>query len=384
MDIVSGFSHILPAGKFGAKLKVVEPEPAKDTTTNPGFPEYYLQVVRSGEEPKWPKPVEDLIVGHQPLTLSFTQYWAYPKESNKSEQELPHAEELAAKNLTPRPAVLIDQIDSNLELILVKDGHAWAKTESSVVNLEDNLSSLLHIAHNQLEVSVEHFMTTERVSAEVEKKLDDLEEASDGGVKSDSKESPEPVAAEEQVVSSPRVNIPPAGASSYAGQGYSLDQSSKSSKLVFVIPILVLAVAFLGVVGSDKDLSGKISRKLGSLPLLSTPTPTPTVTPTPSPSPTPTPSVERSKYKVRVLNGTTRTGAAATLSQKLSDLGWQILSTGNAGNQNYDQTQVMSKGEQGDATSVLVNDLGSDYQASISSQLKPTDKADLQVIIGKK
>lgn len=389
---------------------------------------YYLQVVPDGEEPDWPCPPEELVVGHQPLEGNLIQYWAYFKESGKDPSDLPRAEVVASEYKTNNPAVLIDEYPTDggesLELILVKGGHALAKTQSSADNLEDNISSILETAKKQFNLDVEHFMTTDRVPQEVESKLNDLEETegleeSDNQSSAFSHQPPDeslPVAGkpvnrelENQYPKTenrkPITNNPERSDFEMAGRGGEEEGTNirkvnsqiptggiftaqkrdsgnaSSSKLWIVLPVILLLLAVVGVFSyMNKDqLLSKINLG-GKAEVAATPTPTPSSRPTP----TPTPSIERAKYQVRVLNGTRTAGAAAKLKEKLESLGWKVLSVGNNTNQNIDQTQVRAKDSAATASGVLILDLSSDYEASAGAALKSTDKADLEVIIGGK
>ncbi len=101
----------------------------------------------------------------------------------------------------------------------------------------------------------------------------------------------------------------------------------------------------------------------------------------PSPSPTAEP-LDRSKFKVRVLNGTTKAGLAASVSGKLKDLGYQTDKTGNAPKQDYKSTEIKVKTSATGLGEQLIKDLSSDFTASVSGQLKDTDAADAEVILG--
>lgn len=350
------------------------------------FSDYYLEIAKTGEAPKWPRPEEELDIHSQPLGGGFTQYWAYPKGSEVNSEDLPHAEVVASGNPAHTPVILIDQLDKKegdqetmLELVLAKDGHAWGKTNSSVANLEDNLSSLLEYGKNNLNLEVEHFMTTSKVSHEVEKKLDDLEAAAGGEVEH-AVESSAPQTAVEQtaVPQSPSKPEPVfGGALSDPGSPTSSTSSGKSSsKLGVIIPIVVLLALFGGVVLYRDQIMGKINSFTSKAP-----TTTPTPTPTSAPTPTPTSSIERSNFKVRVLNGTTKAGAAGALADKLKELGWQILSTGNATNQNTAKTTIKAK--EATVSAILVTDIKDDYQATVAADLKASDRADAEITIGK-
>lgn len=358
--------------------------------------EYYLQVVKGDEPPQWPRPEEELVVGSQPLDGGYTQYWAYPKESGKEIDELPHAEVIASENRAEKQAVLIDQYGpaGELELVLVGNGHAWGKEQSSVDNLEDNISSLLDFAAEKFNMNVEHFMTTARVSKEVEEKLDELEEAGEVSGKSqpfakEEKEVEEATAVPEdnETEDKPHEPIRPVphpssgaqglyrggatGVGSFSGKG----PSSGSSK-AWLIPVVLILALFGGALFYKDTI-------IGSLKGAPAPTPTP-VAAAPTATPTPTPALDRSQYKVRVLNGTTKTGAAGALADSLKTLGWEILSKGNAKDQSTVQTTVRVKEGSEAVLETLITDLASELEATAGAVLPDSDKADVEVVIGKK
>lgn len=349
-----------PEHKFKQEY-IEQPEPKTND-----HDQYYLQVVKTGEAPEWPRPKEDLDVFSQPLDGGLIQYWAYPKDIGKTADNMPHAEEIANHNKSDSPAIIIDQISDHLttgsclELILVKDGHALAKTESNLDNLESNITSLLDSGKQSFGITAEHFMSTSNVFPEVEKRLDDLEEAET--------EEKEDMPEEKERDQNP-----------YFAERPAIISERKRSKIVVFIPILVLIIIFGGVVFYRDKLLAKVMNKINP--------PKPAVikvTPTPTPIPTPTITLERFKYKVRVLNGTPKTGAAGVLADKLKTLGWQIDKTGNATSSAIAESYVRSKTGQDNAVKVLIADV-SDYEAASSSaDLKPADKADLEFVIGKK
>ncbi len=115
-----------------------------------------------------------------------------------------------------------------------------------------------------------------------------------------------------------------------------------------------------------------------------TPAPTPLVAEaTPAPTPTPAP-LERSQFKVRVLNGTTTAGLAGQTMTKLKGLGYQSDKSGNAPKQDYTTTVVRTKDGEASLAAQLTKDLAPDYNvASISADLKDTDTADAEIILGK-
>lgn len=104
---------------------------------------------------------------------------------------------------------------------------------------------------------------------------------------------------------------------------------------------------------------------------------------TPVPTPTPAP-LERSQFKVRVLNGTTEVGVAKKVLDKLKGLGYQSDRAGNAPKQDYTQTVIRVK--EGDSTisAQLTKDLVPDYEASITPDLGKDEKIDAEIILGEK
>lgn len=412
---------------------------------------YYLQVLKKGETPKWPRPEDQLIIGSQDLDPNYTQYWAYHQDSSKTSDDLPPAEVVASENQTPKPAILVDQPrpllkedeEDVLDLILVKDGHAFFYTSSSIATLKSNIENVLDEAVNKFNMTVEHFMTTSRVSEEVEKALDDLEdteieeaesveeekvEEDEEEAQDESPESSEEEKEDDQSVQKdlgsyksepnidPQMTVEPekepeedSGPKSladledkpenqpqfedsgpsirhvntqqlpssgiYLNQNRKVDNSASggSNKLLLLIPISLLLLAATSIfMFKDRLFS-----------VVTAPT---TITPTPTPEPaipTPTPvQLDRSEFKVRVLNGTTTSGAAKALGDTLKEKGWSLDKVGNNSDQKVSKGYIRYKEDNKSASEVLINDLGSGYTASDSGYLKSTDTADLEVVIG--
>ncbi|MBI2021501.1 LytR C-terminal domain-containing protein [Candidatus Daviesbacteria bacterium] len=151
----------------------------------------------------------------------------------------------------------------------------------------------------------------------------------------------------------------------------------RSSKLHIIILLLIGLAVIGGTVYVLKSQFGQ-----------SNPSPTPSSiaesTPTPSPSPSLTPSVDRSKFKIRVLNGTTKSGLAASVSAKLKNLGYQTDKTSNATNSAFQKTVIKVKQAATSLIDQLVKDLAPDFDASGTSDLKDSDSADGEVILGQK
>jgi len=145
---------------------------------------------------------------------------------------------------------------------------------------------------------------------------------------------------------------------------------------------ILLLIALVVIGGSVYLLKGKLFKSGEAQP---TPSATPTEATQDTPTPTPTPSIDRSKYTVRILNGTSTSGLAASVSAKLTGLGYKQDKLGNATNSSFTQTQIRVKPSAVAIMDQIIKDLSPDYQgASSASALKETDAADIEVIIGAK
>jgi len=84
-----------------------------------------------------------------------------------------------------------------------------------------------------------------------------------------------------------------------------------------------------------------------------TPTATPAATTTPTATPTPSSSVDKKSVTLRVLNGTTKAGAASTGKTILEQAGFTVRTIGNAQHQNYTSTVIYYQtGKQAEAQAV--------------------------------
>ncbi len=149
--------------------------------------------------------------------------------------------------------------------------------------------------------------------------------------------------------------------------------------------VIILILIGLAVVGVTVFLlkGGSIRRHLPAI--FSQPTPTPTATPMPTVAPTPSPEpVDRSKFKLRVLNGTGKTGLAGTVTSKLKGLGYQIDKTGNATNSAFTRTSIQVKSANKNLLDQIIKDLTPDYDATGSPTLQDSDPNDGEVILGAK
>jgi hypothetical protein len=123
---------------------------------------------------------------------------------------------------------------------------------------------------------------------------------------------------------------------------------------------------------------------------IGTPAPSPspfaTATPEPTPTPTPEPTVDRGEFTVKVLNGTSTSGLAGTIRDKLKELGYKTATPGNAADSDVTQTEIRVK--DGTASAELLQrltlDLAPTYEAKEGEKLDKKAAYDAEVIIGTK
>lgn len=164
------------------------------------------------------------------------------------------------------------------------------------------------------------------------------------------------------------VNAGPPVESSYNGK------KGDSKALLLILSLIVLIV--IGVVAFFlRDKLIKPSEQFQ-------PSPSPIVQEFPSPSPSS--ELDRSKYTLRVLNGTKTAGLAASVSAKLKELGYNIDKTGNSSGSALPRTLVKVKAAVSELLEQLIKDLSPDYDASASAELKDSDTVDGEITIGAK
>ncbi|MBU0650119.1 LytR C-terminal domain-containing protein [Patescibacteria group bacterium] len=105
-------------------------------------------------------------------------------------------------------------------------------------------------------------------------------------------------------------------------------------------------------------------------------------TPEPSSAPIPQSEIKRADLKIRVENGNGVAGSAGQLQAYLEGFGYQVVSVGNADHTNYTKTTVKLPKEFSDYTTLLTNDLKTNYDVEIQpTDTKPTEY-DVLIIVG--
>jgi len=101
-----------------------------------------------------------------------------------------------------------------------------------------------------------------------------------------------------------------------------------------------------------------------------------------APTAEPAPTVNRADYKIRILNGSGKTGAANQARDFLVGKGYVVESTGNASNYNYQKTLVQVKDSQKEVTDLLTKDLQERYAINVGSPLSEGESCDILIIVG--
>lgn len=166
--------------------------------------------------------------------------------------------------------------------------------------------------------------------------------------------------------------------------------------------ILIAIVGYRLIGGSSKSDNFpqeplSLTPTLGEAPT-DTPTPTieetPTTAPTSEPTEKPTPKVtssanntsglDRSDLTITVQNGSGEAGVASTAKEFLTDLGYDVASTGNADNYDYLNVTIRIKKSSQEFLSLLKKDLNTKYTVGdTSTDLEDSNSSDALVIIGK-
>lgn len=178
----------------------------------------------------------------------------------------------------------------------------------------------------------------------------------------------------------------------------------KGILVIVVLLILLLTGIFLGIRYFGGESGSKIQ---GLIPVTPSPTEEPTPSPTEEPTPTeaeaeeaptpdpkktgtPTPSptggaaADKNALTVSVLNGSGVSGVAAEMKTKLTGLGYNVVSTGNADNFDYEDVTIKVKPTKKNSLAKLKSDLSSDYTVGeATSDLATSETADALVIVGK-
>lgn len=179
----------------------------------------------------------------------------------------------------------------------------------------------------------------------------------------------------------------------------SKNSGNKSRIILIVIGVIILialvafAVVATGGKGEDAEVVPTDSIEEPT-PTESVETPTPEESPTDSPTATPTGAkttpaptlsggLDRSDLSIEIQNGSGVAGAATKMSDKLKALGYDISSTGNADNFDYEETIIQVTSAKKAYLDILEKDLSDDYTIESATADLTGPDADAIIIIGK-
>lgn len=100
-------------------------------------------------------------------------------------------------------------------------------------------------------------------------------------------------------------------------------------------------------------------------------------------TPTPKITLDKTKFKIKVLNGAGIKGKAMEVKEILKNKGYSEILTGNASAFNYEKTELEIKDDKKEAASILISDLSENVNLKVISSLEENSSADAVLTIGK-
>lgn len=108
-------------------------------------------------------------------------------------------------------------------------------------------------------------------------------------------------------------------------------------------------------------------------------------TPSPSPESTAGSKLDKSEPKIRVLNGSGKSGVASVVKDLLEGKGYKVAAIGNADAFDFERTVLRFKASFKKFEEVLTADLSDSYSVTTAADdLEATDSADIEIIAGSK
>ena len=168
---------------------------------------------------------------------------------------------------------------------------------------------------------------------------------------------------------------------SYASRSPNSAPRTPGKLLYLVLFILLLVVIGVGAAQFFISRSNDLNNAAPTPIEFEESTPTPVVEDVPEEEPTPTTELERSDLSVVIHNGNGGRGVAGDASDIMEDLGYTVLSTGNADNYDYEETVIQVSSANADFLPLLEKDLGESYTIGETST-NYTGTGDALIIIG--
>lgn len=151
----------------------------------------------------------------------------------------------------------------------------------------------------------------------------------------------------------------------------------KSNKILFIIGGVILGIIVLSTVGffvfSSREPKENVASHTEKASKQSEATPAAVVRRT----------LKRSDWRLEVLNGSGISGLAKKAADKLGELGYEIVKTGNADKSNYKTTMVIIASDRQVEESLFLEDLGKIFEGASSSGELKDSTASARIIVGK-
>jgi hypothetical protein len=166
---------------------------------------------------------------------------------------------------------------------------------------------------------------------------------------------------------------------------------------LFLVAILIIIIfsVFITLANTKGSKRATVTTTTTTTEEETTTTTTEEISPNPEESTTPTPKptnnpvdkktgLNRSKLSIEVQNGSGEVGVAGKAAAILKNLGYNVVSTGNADNYDYQNVTIKVSSSQSNFLPLLKSDLGESYTiGDTSSDLSASVSADALVIVGK-
>lgn len=151
----------------------------------------------------------------------------------------------------------------------------------------------------------------------------------------------------------------------------------KKKKPIFRLILIALGI---GLISAGLVIGGSIILEKINSPIAEPTVPALKQTPTP----TQKPKVNPSNIKIKILNGSGIPGEAGKLADSLVSIGFDVLGTENADRFDYEKTEIHYKENEKQKADFIIENLKNYNTATPEASLNKDNKADIEIVIGKK
>lgn len=146
----------------------------------------------------------------------------------------------------------------------------------------------------------------------------------------------------------------------------------------WVVFLIVLFVLILGAVLILRTIVTTVNKEP-----VSTPTPIMFISPAPTLTPTPDIVVDKKQFKIKVFNGTGIAGEAKYLKDKLLEIGFETVDTGNAPTSDYEIAQLYAKESiPKELTNEVLRNMKLWFSDALVATKIPSGQYDIEIVTG--